>query len=67
MRVVVFLAGLLALPGCAAVPPAAWGAIGAIAGAVSQTEQLDILIIDTWLSMRGLKSAPKETACPIPK
>lgn len=57
------LAALLTLPGCAAIPPAAWAAIGAIAGAVSQTEQFNTLLLQAWEATHP----PKEMVCPIPK
>ena len=58
------LAALMSLSGCAAIPPAGWVAIGAIAGAVSSVAQLDETAIDAYLSMKGKTIAPKP---PVPE
>ena len=49
---------LLALSGCAALPVAGWVAVGAVAGAVSATAQLDEAVIGAYLSLKGKKVAP---------
>jgi len=54
----VLLAVLLGLSGCAAIPAAGWVAIGATAGAVSATAQLDEVVINAYLSLKGKKVAP---------
>ena len=56
MRVLLCMAFLLS--GCAALPVAGWVAVGAVAGAVSATAQLDIVVINGYLSLQGKKVAP---------
>jgi hypothetical protein len=47
----------LSLGGCAALPTAAWVAIGSIAGAVSASAQLDETAINAYLSLKNKRIA----------
>lgn len=58
---------LLALAGCAGpIPVAAWVAIGAVAGAVSSTVQLDEAAINGYLALKGKQIAPIAAVPPAP-
>ena len=65
MKAIVWaMVALLALANCAALPPVAWTAIGAVAGAVTATAKLDEALLDAYLSLKGKKVA-SATACTV--
>ncbi len=58
----VTLAALLALPGCVALPPAAWVAIGAGAGAAGAAFRLDTVAACWLIGREGIQEARSVSA-----
>lgn len=56
------LAALLALPGCVALPPAAWVAIGAGAGAAGAAFRLDTVVACWLVAKEGIQEARSVSA-----